>query len=380
MQRLDSKKLVGIVIVFLVLAAIAFYLVLSEQSPNNKDASRSEALYGGLLAQSSALAKVKRGKALSFPDDHQAHPNYAIEWWYFTAYLNDTENPKDVYGLQYTLFRFNSGNRQANEYADGQIYMAHASLHTPSDHVFIERFSHGGMEHAGVFDDPLNIRMDDWIWQSTDENLLPATLSMTLPSGTANVQVALELKATGPFVLHGDNGFSQKTPSQHQASYYYSQPFIQVQGSIDTGTNKVKVAGKGWFDHEWTSQLLGENASGWDWFSIHFDSGEKLMAFRMRLTDTADFFTATWITSNGNTETLASETFVLEPIHFEYAEQQDKNYPTGWQLAIPHKGVDVQINAQKKAQWNTGRFSYYEGAINISGSHPGVGFMELTGY
>ncbi|MEQ3652637.1 MAG: lipocalin family protein, partial [Glaciecola sp.] len=30
--------------------------------------------------------------------------------------------------------------------------------------------------------------------------------------------------------------------------------------------------------------------------------------------------------------------------------------------------------------WNPALFPYYEGAVNISGSHSGEGFLELTGY
>jgi predicted secreted hydrolase len=40
----------------------------------------------------------------------------------------------------------------------------------------------------------------------------------------------------------------------------------------------------------------------------------------------------------------------------------------------------ITMRDQKQQQWNQGRFEYYEGAIDNTGTHSGVGFMELTGY
>jgi predicted secreted hydrolase len=42
--------------------------------------------------------------------------------------------------------------------------------------------------------------------------------------------------------------------------------------------------------------------------------------------------------------------------------------------------IDIQITPMQINQWNPGIFSYYEGGTVISGSHSGVGFIELTGY
>ena len=46
------------------------------------------------------------------------------------------------------------------------------------------------------------------------------------------ISYRLRLTSTGPLVLQGDKGFSQKS-EQGQASYYYSQPFFQADGTLE---------------------------------------------------------------------------------------------------------------------------------------------------
>ncbi|MEL6379551.1 MAG: lipocalin-like domain-containing protein, partial [Pseudomonadota bacterium] len=48
-------------------------------------------------------AQVRPDRVLIFPDDHQAHDKFRLEWWYVTANLT-TENGEPL-GLQWTLFR-----------------------------------------------------------------------------------------------------------------------------------------------------------------------------------------------------------------------------------------------------------------------------------
>ena len=71
--------------------------------------------------------------------------------------------------------------------------------------------------------------------------------------------------------------------SEHgQASYYYSQPFFEVDGTLTHRRREVAVTGRAWMDREWSSQPLAADQKGWDWFSLHLASGEKLMLFRLR--------------------------------------------------------------------------------------------------
>ncbi|MFQ3196486.1 MAG: putative secreted hydrolase [Paraglaciecola sp.] len=319
---------------------------------------------------------------ITFPADHLAHPQFTIEWWYLTANLTDELGAP--YAYQWTLFRFKSADK-ANSWDDGQSYMAHVSLHSQDQHWFGERFARGGVGNAGVTDKPLTLFLDDWQWQAQEgqKGLFPATVTSSIPNiqftqPTQQAQLNLHLSTYGPFVLHGQNGFSVKSLNPPLASHYYSQPFIQIQGTLQIDGRKHQLKGTGWFDHEWSSQLMDAGAAGWDWFSLHLDNGAKIMAFRMRLTAQADFISGSYIEPDGSNTSLSAEELTLEPLG--KSKVAGHLYPLTWHLKLPEKNIDLTLQASKVDQLNPGRFSYYEGALEISGSHTGTGFMELTGY
>ena len=58
---------------------------------------------GNLRGGEPGYAEVLPGKSFQFPRDHQAHPDFRIEWWYLTANLMDRQGRQ--WGLQWTLFR-----------------------------------------------------------------------------------------------------------------------------------------------------------------------------------------------------------------------------------------------------------------------------------
>ena len=58
--------------------------------------------FAGLGTDVEGYSVPEPGRALVFPEDHGAHPEFRIEWWYLTANLKD-ESGADL-GLQWTLF------------------------------------------------------------------------------------------------------------------------------------------------------------------------------------------------------------------------------------------------------------------------------------
>ncbi len=64
-------------------------------------------------------------------------------------------------------------------------------------------------------------------------------------------------------------------------------------------------------------------------------------------------------------------------------------YPIGWRVTIPSLGLDMRIKtpfaSQELASGSYAGVSYWEGAIDISGTRrgapvSGVGYLEMTGY
>jgi predicted secreted hydrolase len=321
---------------------------------------------------SQTFASVLPGYNITFPFDHRSHPEFAVEWWYITANLTDKKN--NPYALQWTLFRFASDN-QNTPWANTQQYMGHVGLRDGKQSWFEERFARGGVGNAGISAAPFNAFIDDWQWLSQSSNMFPSTLEFTIDT---QIKVNLNFTADKTFLKHGEQGFSRKLRNSEQASYYYSQPHIQVSGQLELPSGIVEVAGNAWFDHEWTSQYLSPQAQGWDWFSIHFDDGTKLMLFNMRHEQAEDYWSGTLVKNNGTVVHLNEA-----DIHGKITKRdkvEGRLLPLYWSIQLPEHEVDIQIAPMQTNQWNPGLFSYYEGGTVVSGSHSGVGFIELTGY
>jgi len=387
-------KLVTLVIALL-LAMVVFFVYINNRPMETNTltaANQSFAFnrrFNNIGAQS--LGEVADPNYLiTLPKDHASHESFDLEWWYLTSNLQD--NDGNNYGLQWTLFRFRKPNISAiddveiqSTWNNEQLYMAHASVHSDSEHWFSEKFARGGVGNAGIEKQPLKLFADDWQWVSQTDGLLPARLMFNAKLISNNnkhryLNVQLDLSNDGPYVLQGKNGYSIKSANGEHASHYYSAPFIKVNGTLATAEsdNAIFVKGNAWFDQEWTSQLFDEATLGWDWLSLHLDNGDKIMAFRMRLEGQADYITGTYIDSKGQSTQLMSEE--LELIAVEEIAVGDKQLPLSWQLEIESKGIELKIKATKDDQWNPASIAYYEGSVMVEGTHKGQGFLELTGY
>ena len=55
-------------------------------------------------------------------------------------------------------------------------------------------------------------------------------------------------------------------------------------------------------------------------------------------------------------------------------------YPVQWTLDVPHLGLQLEVEAAFDDQAMQHTVRYWEGAVIVSGSHPGRGYLELSGY
>ena len=323
--------------------------------------------FAGLGQEAEGYALPTPAPSFTFPQDHGPHPEFRIEWWYLTAVLEGADG--ETYGVQWTLFR--SALRPEG---DVQVWMGHAGITTPKAHFTGERLARGGIGQAGVTPEPFVAWIDDWTMQSraaTGDALDALHLTATLEGAT----YALDLTATGPLVFHGDNGFSVKSNSG-QASYYYSQPFYEVSGVLNLPDGEVAVTGQGWLDREWSSQPLDAGQLGWDWFSLHFEGGERLMGFGLRDEAGISFTYASWITPDG--AVVPSNDLRLTPIRT--AKVAGRDVPVDWRVELPSQGLDITTRAINDDSWQATLFPYWEGPVTAAGTHQGRGYLEMTGY
>ncbi len=326
--------------------------------------------FAGMGSDADDFANPQPNPSFDFPADHGPHPDYRIEWWYLTANL-DAEDGTE-YGLQWTLFRSALAPGEAESWQSPQIWFAHAAITTPDRHLSAERFARGGIGQAGVTPDPFEAWIDDWRMGGEDFDTL------ALAATAEDFSYDMTLDAQGPLVFHGDGGFSVKS-NDGQASYYYSQPFYDIKGTLTLPQGPVEVTGSAWLDREWSSQPLSEGQTGWDWFSLSFETGEKLMGFQLREDDGATAFTSgTWIMPDGQTE--AFDDGALQATPLASTEVADRDVPTTWRLTLPARDLDIEIEALNPTAWMDTSVPYWEGPVHVSGSHTGRGYLEMTGY
>jgi predicted secreted hydrolase len=332
--------------------------------------------FAGLGSDGGGFAAVVPGRMLMFPADHGPHPEYRIEWWYITANLTDSSGAS--YGVQWTLFRqAMAPGAQQEGWANQQIWMGHAAVTSAGTHRTSETFARGGVGQAGVDARPFRAWIDSWEMRGRDGMSDTTIAPLDLKASGADFSYALRLDADRPLVLQGDGGTSKKS-ERGQASYYFSQPYFRAAGILTIDDKPMQVTGHAWMDREWSSQPLASDQTGWDWFSLHLESGEKLMLFRLRQADGLNYFSGNWITTDGKSAQTASAEIDMTPTASTQIE--NRKVPTQWSIAIPSRGLKIETTPLNAKSWMGTSFPYWEGPISFRGSHSGVGYLEMTGY
>lgn len=333
--------------------------------------------------------KAIEKRKFTFPEDHGPHKSFRTEWWYFTGNLTSEENKK--FGYQFTIFRTSlssENNSSASEWSSNQIYMAHVTLTDISNEKFYfkERFSRDGNQLAGAQPVPFKIWVEDWQITETDSNKFYELPRINLISKTDAAEINLILESTKPVVLQGDEGLSRKGSQKGNASYYYSYTNLKTNGTIYSEGKEYKVAGSSWMDREWSTSALSEDQKGWDWFSLQLEDSTEIMYYQMRKKDGTpdDYSKGVIINRNGESEKILKENVELI-INDYWRSPSGVNYPSGWNLRIPSKNIDLKIIPVIKNQLLQVSIKYWEGSVNIEGKKnntyiKGRGYAELTGY
>jgi len=332
--------------------------------------------FAGLGRDAEGFAPVVPGRALTFPADLGPHPAFRIEWWYLTANLTDASG--NAYGAQWTLFRQAMAPGGADEgWATPQIWMGHAAATSATTHHAAETFARGGIGQAGVTATPFRAWIDAWEMRGVEPFSARNIAPIEVTASAENFSYRLRLDTARPLVLQGDAGYSRKS-ERGQASYYYSQPYFTAAGELSLDGKTIPVTGRAWMDREYSSQPLAPDQTGWDWFSLHLPDDEKLMLFRLRQKDGRYYFAGNWITADGRSEQLAPNAIAMTPTAM--TEIAGRSIPTAWRIAIASRGLQIETTPLNARSWMATRFAYWEGPVRFTGSHSGVGYLEMTGY
>jgi predicted secreted hydrolase len=324
---------------------------------------------------------VVPGIEIAFPRDEGAHPDYRTEWWYVTGWVQDEAGAP--LGFQVTFFRVRPGLGEANpsRFAPRQILFGHAAIADPAHGRLrhAERSARAGFDLAHAREGRVDLRLDDWSLVQSGDRYVAVVAG-------EDFSLRLDLERVQPPLLQGERGYSRKGPDPAQASGYYSLPQLAVSGTIVVDGRPRRVTGTAWFDHEWSSDVMDEQARGWDWMGINLDDGGALMAFRMRdAQGGARWAAATLRAADGSVRSFAPGEVAWVPLRRWRSPRTGAEYPVAWRVRVGGREYEIEPlmdDAELDSRSSTGTI-YWEGPVRLrapGGAPLGRGYLELTGY
>ncbi len=326
------------------------------------------------------------GWAYEFPRDHRIHPEFKTEWWYFTGRLTDEKGA--VFGYQLTFFRQgvlmpSKRGQTTSRFVVDDLKFAHFAVSDIGGQRFHfeQKVARGAFGEAGFGNERL-AWIDDWSLELLTDG------GFVLRAKNGGTALELQLTNTKPWVVHGENGVSQKATGEGRASHYYSGTRLAGRGKLTLDGRTRTVSGESWLDREWASNQLTPEQVGWNWFSLQFDNGTELMLYQMRTRGggTDPNSSATFIDRDGVTQHLRREDYQLAPLQDWTSKDTGGRYPIAWELTVPKLNLKARITTPLPSQELVLQpVAYWEGLIDIEGVRDGAklrghGYMELTGY
>lgn len=322
-----------------------------------------------LLQGGEGFANPKPGRAFHFPEDHGPHDEFLSEWWYFTGNLDD-------FGYELTLFRQATEKPvdllipRTSRWASQRSMMGHFAISDVKAGKFhrFERLSRVALGLAGSSRGPKLAWVEDW----TIEMPSPDHFELRAAAEGASLKLSMEsLKAP---VLQGQDGYSRKGDRPEESSYYYSLTRLRTRGEILGQT----VQGTSWMDREWSTQPLGKEMAGWDWFALQLDDGCELMYYQLRDKQgrATRWSAGSWVAADGKVTRLAQKDLALEVTSYWRSPVDGAQYPAGWKMRV--LGRELMVTPRLADQEMTGAVRYWEGAVEVRGG--GRGYVEMVGY
>jgi predicted secreted hydrolase len=339
------------------------------------------------LAGDELWKQAGRGYDVELPRDHASHPEYRIEWWYYTGNLDARDGRR--FGYQLTFFRIGVDYAPENpsRWAVRDLFMTHLAVTDVAGgrYAYAERLNRAGVGWAGADADRYRVWNEDW------EARLDERGDHLLRASEGGLGVDLRLGPGKPPVAHGERGLSQKGAQAGNASHYYSLTRMPTRGTLVVDGETVEVEGLSWMDHEFGTSFLEPEQVGWDWFSIQLDDGTELMLFQLRRADGSrdEHSSGTFVDEAGRGLPVRAGDFGLEAGQPWRSPASGASYPVSWRITIPGRELDLRIRAavegqELRTERSTG-VTYWEGAVDVEGTRGGApvrgrGYLEMTGY
>ena len=349
-------------------------------------------------------------KTLQFPRDFGSHPELGTEWWYITGHVQAQGKP---WGFQLTFFRSRVAEAQSiqSSFAAKQLLFAHAALSNVQSRTLLhdQRMAREGMGLANASVEDTHVFIQDWALQRLGVAGRSASQASTYLATLRAQDFSLELtlSTTQPVLLQGDKGLSRKGPDPQQASYYYSQPQLQVEGHITVDGQRMPIENGNhsstnqpinlaWLDHECSTALMHPEAQGWDWIGMNLQDGSALTAFHLRRSDGSALWAGGSFRPLGDApmQVFNAHNVHFTPLQWWISPVTKTRYPVRWKLETPTGNYVIRalFSEQELDSRATTGAIYWEGLSELltlpSGANVmdetlalvGKGYLEMTGY
>ena len=340
---------------------------------------------GALTVHAASWRQAEAGYRFSFPRDHASHPEFKIEWWYYTGNVEAADGRR--FGYQVTFFRVGVDLAPVNpsRWAVRDLYMTHLAVSDPVDgrYRFDERLTRGGPGLAGAATDRYRVWNDDWTASLDDRG------RHVIRAASRSAAVDLVLDEGKPPVINGIDGISQKGGRPGNASHYYSLTRMPTRGAIVIDGERFNVVGHSWMDHEFGTTFLEPEQQGWDWVAIQLGDGRELMLYQLRRADGSrdSRSSGTIVDQQGRSIHLAVADFTLDGGP-KVRAPSGAMYPTRWAIRVPREQLTLDVTTpldNQELSTQAAGISYWEGMIDVRGTSHGVpisgrGYLEMTGY
>jgi predicted secreted hydrolase len=284
-----------------------------------------------------------------------------VEWWYLTGVLESGDG--GPYLVQFTIFHF--------DFKSGPIYMLHLACtdYATGRHIFEQSVS---LDNRTAFAAGNRI-----VYGDSSIELQPDSLR-TVGRGK-DVAFDLTFRISEPPVWHGRDGLiSMGHPEdRRQDSYYYSFVRLRTSGWLGCAakgraTARQEVSGWSWFDRQWGTF----QERGWDWFSLRFSDGDRIMLFCFPNTGHRE---GTWVRPDGTASVISDFDYSVE----RWLKRGGHRYGLGWRLELPVKAGGYRVEPLSLQDFNPNPANdYWEGLcrlLDVNGESVGYCVVETTG-
>lgn len=343
-------------------AALAWFLVLRSEDGSRVDPSRpADTPAGSTRSDSPGPALVK------LPADDAPHEN-ATEWWYYNGLLQGNAGERYsmhmVAFLRRGLLTHTAFHAALRDHQTGKYYTAQART--------------AGNASVSAGRGGFDFRFGDWRVAGTNTEHALAMQSQ-------DFALDLALSDANPPLLHqapGSGGLGLLDFGAAGKSYYYSRPRMAASGSVSVGGARKTVKGVVWFDHQWGD--FEASRMRWNWFALQLDDGADLMLYEIFDRSGAPLLLSGTYSRKGKVIALAAADFKTRSESTWKSPDSSAIYPMDWTVVVPRLGLNLKLTpvavASEFVAFETTLNVYWEGAVQVTGSHTGRGFLEMSGY